>query len=342
METKKLHDLSFEAICGIIAKVIHSANRAYVDAIGGRAVNLTWEEIREEERQGLTKAISNMIIDPQTPSVSHEQWCLAREKDGWSKDLKYDYNRKTHPNMVPYDQLPFEEQFKDHLFMGIASIFYGAMGLDDADEVKAARAFIRSKLAIEDPHVDVKIDVEDEIDPVDSEATIILKEKIKAAQDEIERLSGIPSDVRKDEEKPNLPDEPDQVINGVDKIYKPVMDIVDADGPDKPPPLPGEEGDLSRKVEGYVAGEEGYEDPNDNKLAVAPEMPLPTADEILAHKPKDYTAKDLAEDVLGADKVGEVSEDQAPKPGLPAKTIGPPKPNLPAKPKKKKKPAVKK
>lgn len=269
METTKLHDLSFEAICGIIAKVIHSANRAYVDAIGGRAINLTWEEIREEERQGLIKAISSMIINPRTPEVSHEHWCLAREKDGWTKDLKYDYNRKTHPNMVPYDQLPFEEQFKDHLFMGIASIFYGALGMEDMDDIKAARNLIQAEFA-KQSEAD-KIDAEEEIDPVDTEATIILKEKIKATQDEIERLSGIPSDVRKDEEiKPNLPDQPDQVINGVTTL--------------------GFDGKTIEQVE-----------QGDNK-----ETPLPTADEILDHKPKDYTAKDLAEDVLGANNVGVV------------------------------------
>jgi len=132
METLKLQDLSFEARCGLIAKVVHSANRAYVDAIGGRAFNPTWEEVGEEQRQGQIEAIKSLIIEPRTPQTSHEIWCVAREKEGWTKDIKYDYHRKTHPNLVPYDQLPFEEQFKDHLFMGIASIFVGSEHVLDA------------------------------------------------------------------------------------------------------------------------------------------------------------------------------------------------------------------
>jgi hypothetical protein len=163
METLKFKDLSFEALCGIIAKVIHSANRAYVDAIGGRAVNLTWEEIREEERQGLIKAVASMIVNPQLPETSHEQWCLAREKEGWTKDVRYDYNRKTHPNLIPYDQLPLEEQFKDHMFMGIASIFCGSLSILDMPEVQAARRILQAQFAGEP--VEAKIPEVDD-DPV--------------------------------------------------------------------------------------------------------------------------------------------------------------------------------
>lgn len=127
METLKLKDLSFEARCAAIAQVVHAANRQYVEFIGGRAVNPTWEQIREPERQGLIKAVIDMIKEPKTPATSHEAWCVARKADGWSKDKTYSHARKTHPNLVPYAQLPFEEQFKDHLFMGIASIFVAGL-----------------------------------------------------------------------------------------------------------------------------------------------------------------------------------------------------------------------
>ena len=208
METKRLQDLSFGALIGIVAKVIHSANRAYVDAIGGFTSNLSWEEIRESERLGLIHAITNMVKDPQTPQTSHERWCVAREADGWTKDVVYNYHRKTHPNLIPYDQLPFEEQFKDQLYMGIASIFCAGLGILEMDEVVAAREILEAKYAEEHKLV---VDEDEEItekskvvdpgdDPVDRDSTIALREKIKAAQDEIEKLSGIPSDVRKDEE----------------------------------------------------------------------------------------------------------------------------------------------
>lgn len=332
METTKLKDLSFEAMCSIIAKVIHSANRAYVDALGGRAVNLTWEEIREEERQGLIKAISSMIINPQTPSVSHEQWCLAREKDGWTKDVKYDYNRKTTPNLVPYDQLPLEEQFKDHLYMGLASIFYGSLEIEDMPEVQAARKIIVADFDKQSEEED-KLAAEEEIDPVDRESTMILMEKLQAAQAELDRLEAEQN--AKDEEKEafangeqdgefaavktaaaardaaevdpladvkNYPDAsgkgPDQVNNGVDKTYKPVMDNEN------------------------VAIEDGV---GSGEIKETPELPIPLPGD------EPDTAKEVAEEAVGKDNVAEVPEAQAPKPNLPGKTVGPPKAKKPAK-----------
>jgi hypothetical protein len=289
METKKLQDLSFEALCSIIAKVIHNANKAYVDAIGGRALNPSWEEAREEQRQGLVKAVGGTIINPQTPEFSHEQWCLAREAEGWTKDLKYDFNRKTHPNLVPFDELTFEEQFKSHLYMGIASIFCGGLGILEMPEVTAARTILASKWAAESE--DNKLAAEEEIDPVDTEETIALKEKLEKAQAELDRVEAEQN--AKDEEK-------EAIANGErDGELAAVKTAAAAagTGPD-----------------GKPIKEEG------------PELPLPHPDEILDHKPKDYTAKDLAKDVLGADKVGiengvgsgEVSE---PKPNLPADEV---------------------
>ena len=107
METLKLKALNFEARCAIIAQVIHAANRQYAECIGGQIVKLSWEDIREEERQGLIKAVIGMIKEPKTPETSHEAWCEARKADGWTKDKVYSQHRKTHPNLIPYNQLPF-------------------------------------------------------------------------------------------------------------------------------------------------------------------------------------------------------------------------------------------
>lgn len=129
MEVLKLKDLSYEAICAIIAQVIHAANRQYVEAIGGRAVNPTWEQLPEVQKQILIKAICETIINPKTPEASHDAWCEARKAQGYTKDVRIDHIRKTHTNLVPFRELPFEEQLKDALFLGITSIFASAIGL---------------------------------------------------------------------------------------------------------------------------------------------------------------------------------------------------------------------
>ena len=133
-ETLKLKDLSFEAMCAIIAQVVQAANRQYVEAIGGRAVNPGWEQLPEEQKQSLMKAIRTTVMTPKTLEQSHEDWCLAREAQGYTRGNYVDHVRKTHPNLVRFNELPFEEQFKDALFLGITSIFASALGLGEPPE----------------------------------------------------------------------------------------------------------------------------------------------------------------------------------------------------------------
>ena len=301
METKRLQDLSFEALIGIVAKVIHSANRAYVDAIGGRAFNPTWEEYGESKRQDLINAIINTVKDPQTPQASHENWCVAMEKAGWSKDIKLDYNRKTHPNMVPYDQLPFEEQFKDQLYMGIASIFCAGLGILEMDEVVVAREIIMARMAEEH-----KLAVEDDVEATE-------KDRVVEPGDD-----PITTDKRKEEE-------PEQVINGVEKTFEPVMDNdqndrprlsgvvideVEKNGPDDPKPnLPADEGGIETPLPDVKQDEEivGADE-------VGKETPLPSADEILANKPAEFTVQDVAEAVLGGSPPDDIQITETPDP----------------------------
>lgn len=129
METLKLKDLSFEAMCAIIAQVVQEANRQYVEAIGGRAVNPGWEQLPEEQKQSLTKAVCETIHCPKTLEESHDAWREAKKEQGYTLGVRIDHIRKTHTNLVRFNELPFEEQLKDALFLGITSIFASALDL---------------------------------------------------------------------------------------------------------------------------------------------------------------------------------------------------------------------
>ncbi len=45
--------------------------------------------------------------------LEHERWMAEKRKNGWRHGPKKDGNAKTHPCLVPYDQLPPDEQEKD-------------------------------------------------------------------------------------------------------------------------------------------------------------------------------------------------------------------------------------
>jgi hypothetical protein len=45
--------------------------------------------------------------------LEHDRWLAAKRQDGWRHGLKKDNDAKTHPCLVPYAQLPPDEQEKD-------------------------------------------------------------------------------------------------------------------------------------------------------------------------------------------------------------------------------------
>lgn len=65
-------------------------------------------------REGVEAAING-----QTPRQSHETWMASKLRDGWVHAAVKDADAKTHPSLLPYDQLPSEEQDKDAVLVAI-------------------------------------------------------------------------------------------------------------------------------------------------------------------------------------------------------------------------------
>lgn len=99
-----------------IARVAHELNRAYCAALGDHSQR-PWEEAPEWQRDsaidGVLKIQSGHIVGPYT---SHQNWMDDKRIDGWTYGPVKDPSAKTHPCMVPFDELPVEQQVKDHLF----------------------------------------------------------------------------------------------------------------------------------------------------------------------------------------------------------------------------------
>jgi hypothetical protein len=53
------------------------------------------------------------------PEASHESWMRQKELDGWVYGPAKDPEKKEHPCMVPFEQLPREQQAKDFIFRAI-------------------------------------------------------------------------------------------------------------------------------------------------------------------------------------------------------------------------------
>lgn len=101
-----------------IARVCHEVNRAYCQSLGDHT-QPTWEEAPNWQRDSACRGVEMHLNNPNaTPEDSHKSWMEQKLKEGWVFGETKDGNAKTHPCLVPYEQLPQEQRAKDFLFRG--------------------------------------------------------------------------------------------------------------------------------------------------------------------------------------------------------------------------------
>jgi hypothetical protein len=57
-----------------------------------------------------------------TPEEAHDSWWNKYIEMGWVYGPVRDRDLKTHPDMVPFDELGYEEQIKDAVFLALVDI----------------------------------------------------------------------------------------------------------------------------------------------------------------------------------------------------------------------------
>lgn len=108
-----------------IARVCHEANRAYCQALGDDT-QPPWRDAPTWQRDSAVKGVM-LHMEPADygPEASHEAWMKHKIADGWTYGPEKDPEAKTHPCLVPFDQLPREQQAKDFIFRAIVHAMTG-------------------------------------------------------------------------------------------------------------------------------------------------------------------------------------------------------------------------
>lgn len=105
-----------------IARICHEANRVYCMGLGDFSQS-PWDRSPSWQRvsacTGVVKLMENLGMPPEE---IHESWRKHKRAAGWVYGEKKDAEAKTHPCMVPFEQLPPEQQMKDKIFRGICSV----------------------------------------------------------------------------------------------------------------------------------------------------------------------------------------------------------------------------
>lgn len=105
-----------------IARVTHEANRALCCTLGDYT-QVPWDSAPEWQKDSAREGVLFHLQGDYTAEDSHLNWCKQKVKDGWLFGEVKDAEKKTHPCLRPYDELPNSQKMKDHLFVSIVHAF---------------------------------------------------------------------------------------------------------------------------------------------------------------------------------------------------------------------------
>lgn len=121
---------------GLIAAIAYSVNVAYCAAVGDQ--QLPWNDAPESVKKGIEAGVDFHLKNPDTtPEQSHEEWLKDKEANGWVYGEVKDLANKTHPNILPYAELPPEQRAKDHLFKAVVHLLKDLPDPDDYLELSS-------------------------------------------------------------------------------------------------------------------------------------------------------------------------------------------------------------
>lgn len=105
-----------------IARITHAANAVYSTIINDGIRHFFWEDTPEAVRAAVIRGVEAKLTRPEmTAAEQHGLWLKDKLEHGWVYGPVKDVDKKTHPNIVPYDQLPEDQRRKDKLFSAIVT-----------------------------------------------------------------------------------------------------------------------------------------------------------------------------------------------------------------------------
>lgn len=101
------------------AHAAHETNRAYCRSLGDNTQQ-PWDSAPEWQKASAKDGVLSVFMDRGiTAEQSHENWARHKLADGWKYGLVKDAEKREHPCLVSFGELPPEQQVKDKLFIAV-------------------------------------------------------------------------------------------------------------------------------------------------------------------------------------------------------------------------------
>lgn len=108
-----------------ITRVAYEANRAFCEAQGDFSHG-PWDAVPNDLKIVARNATIGIATLDLSAKQSHEMWVSAKRAQGWSHGEKKDSAHKLHPCLVEWDELSFEQQAKDKLWIQVVKSMLAA------------------------------------------------------------------------------------------------------------------------------------------------------------------------------------------------------------------------
>jgi hypothetical protein len=105
----------------MIAKFIYEAARLEAILSKRTIVPEKWKERDEKFRKQFIEIVEKYMDMKQlpTPEEAHNSWMESYFEMGWKYGEKRDVEKKTHPDLLPFYDLPQDERDKDAIFLAL-------------------------------------------------------------------------------------------------------------------------------------------------------------------------------------------------------------------------------
>lgn len=106
----------------LAASICHEANRELQIAAGDDTVSPHWKSAPNWQKESALEGVQN-ALKGLTPKEMHEAWMESKLEDGWEYGETKNAVAKTHPCLVPYEELDENQKLKDAVFLSIIKAF---------------------------------------------------------------------------------------------------------------------------------------------------------------------------------------------------------------------------
>lgn len=127
MLVSSLKSPDYEKLIETLARAAHEANRVFCVHNGDNSLK-PWEETSEDIKKSAISGVIFFLEKKATPEEQHEAWSKFKIDQGYVYGEVKDDEKKTHPCLVPYDELPAHQRAKDKLFQSSILSMLAAAG----------------------------------------------------------------------------------------------------------------------------------------------------------------------------------------------------------------------